>query len=47
MGRFPVVNELSHTDYTLLNKVMQALESDKKKSQYSLESQPEQSSDEV
>ncbi|EGQ9819067.1 ParB/RepB/Spo0J family partition protein [Vibrio parahaemolyticus] len=52
---FPIVNELSHTDYSLLDKVMKALEKDKKKisafakkvSQQVVNVQPEQSSDEV
>ncbi|CAH8242798.1 Chromosome (plasmid) partitioning protein ParB [Vibrio aestuarianus] len=52
---FPVVNELSHTDYALLDKVMKVLESDKKKisafakkvGQQVVNVQPEQSSDEV
>ena len=52
---FPVVNELSHTDYALLDKVMKVLENDKKKisafakkvSQQVVNVQPEQSSDEV
>ena len=52
---FPVVNELSHTDYALLDKVMKVLEKDKKKisefakkvSQQVVNVLPEQSSDEV
>lgn len=55
IGLFPVANELSHTDYSLLDKVMKALESDRKKisaftkkvSQQVVNVQPEQSSDEV
>ncbi len=52
---FPVVNELSHTDYALLDKVMKVLENDNKKisefakrvSQNVVNVQPEQSYDEV
>ncbi|MDE1251554.1 ParB/RepB/Spo0J family partition protein [Vibrio aestuarianus] len=51
---FPVVNELSHTDYALLGKVMKAYEGDKKNfigfikkvSKEIVNVQPEQSSDE-
>ncbi|MGF1722970.1 ParB/RepB/Spo0J family partition protein [Vibrio kyushuensis] len=51
---FPVVNELSHTDYSLLGKVMKAFENDKKGltgftkkvSKNLVNVQPEQSSDE-
>lgn len=52
---FPVVNELSHTDYALLDKVMKVLEKDKKKisafakkvGQQVVNVKTEQSSDEV